>query len=108
MSAVRVLGCLDIEGLQAPTPPSFLSAAAWLHQLGSVVVPSAPAQPAEPPTAPRLPPRYPKYNVTAKKLYRRLEALGACMLLPVGARLAAAPSWALPARAGCVTGTADA
>ncbi|PRW18319.1 NADPH-dependent diflavin oxidoreductase 1 isoform X1 [Chlorella sorokiniana] len=27
---------------------------------------------------------YPKYNVTAKKLFRRLEALGAHMLLPVG------------------------
>lgn len=28
--------------------------------------------------------RYPKYNVVAKKLYRRFEALGAGMLLPVG------------------------
>lgn len=34
-------------------------------------------------TALSCPVRYPKYNVTAKKLYRRLEALGAAMLLPV-------------------------
>lgn len=34
--------------------------------------------------------RYPKYNVTAKKLFRRLEALGAHMLLPVSAARATA------------------
>lgn len=31
--------------------------------------------------------RYPKFNITAKKLFRRLEALGAHMLLPVRQRL---------------------
>jgi hypothetical protein len=36
--------------------------------------------------------RYPKYNVVAKKLYRRLEALGAQLLLPVGAGGALGPS----------------
>lgn len=31
--------------------------------------------------------RYPKYNVVSKKLYRRLQALGAHMLLPVSRAL---------------------
>lgn len=56
----------------------------------SLLLPSPLVCPLHPPEAcPRLlPGSYPKYNVAAKKLFRRLEALGARALLPVGARAA--------------------